>query len=72
MLGLARPGPERLPVSAVEGSDAENSGCPYSGKHLTDVLKLYSRRFGFFNALCRDKTVADLKAWSKCVDLYHS
>ena len=28
--------------------------------------------FGFCNAFCRDKTVADAEAWPKFMALYHS
>ncbi len=66
------PGPVRLPATAVDGSDAVNATCPYSGKPVTHALELYGRRFGFCNAFCRDKTVADPEAWSKFISLYHS
>ncbi|WP_431300972.1 glutathione S-transferase [Tabrizicola sp. BL-A-41-H6] len=65
-------GPVRLPARAVEGINAENAACPYSGKPVTHVLELYGRRFGFCNAFCRDKTVADAEAWPKFMALYHS
>lgn len=57
------PGPAPLPARAVDGSAAENAACPYSGKPVTHVLELAGRRFGFCNAFCRDKTVADPEAW---------
>lgn len=57
------PGPTPLPAKAVEGTKAENAACPYSGKPVTHVLELEGRRFGFCNAFCRDKTVADPEAW---------
>lgn len=66
------PGPVRLPARTVEGTNAENTACPYSGKPVTHVLDLYGRRFGFCNAFCRDKTVADAEAWPKFMALYHS
>ena len=59
------PGPAPLPARAVDGSAAENTACPYSGKPVTHVLELAGRRFGFCNAFCRDKTVADPEAWPK-------
>lgn len=59
------PGPAPLPARAVDGSAAENTACPYSGKPVTHVLDLAGRRFGFCNAFCRDKTVADPEAWPK-------
>jgi glutathione S-transferase len=66
------PGPVRLPAKAVEGLDTENAACPYSGKPVTHALELFGRRFGFCNAFCRDKTVADPEAWPAFMSLYHS
>lgn len=57
------PGPKPLAAHAVEGTEAENDACPYSGKPVQDVLELDGRRFGFCNPFCRDKTVADPEAW---------
>ena len=66
------PGPVRLPAKAVESLATENTACPYSGKPVTHALELYGRRFGFCNAFCRDKTVADPEAWPAFMALYHS
>jgi glutathione S-transferase len=66
------PGPVRLPARAVEGLDTENPTCPYSGQPVTHALELYGRRFGFCNAFCRDKTLADPEAWPEFMALYHS
>jgi glutathione S-transferase len=63
------PGPSPLPARAVEGAAAENAVCPYSGKAVTHVLELNGRRFGFCNAFCRDKTVADPEAWAEFMAL---
>ena len=57
------PGPTPLTAHAVEGTQAENTACPYSGHPVTHVLVMDGRRFGFCNAFCRDKTVADPEAW---------
>jgi len=57
------PGPVPMAARAVEGGAAENAACPYSGKPVTHVLEMQGRRFGFCNAFCRDKTVADPEAW---------
>lgn len=57
------PGPVPMAARAVEGVTAENAACPYSGKPVTHVLEMQGRRFGFCNAFCRDKTVADPGAW---------
>ena len=59
------PGPVPMVARAVEGVAAENAVCPYSGKAVTHVLELNGRRFGFCNAFCRDKTVADPEAWAE-------
>jgi glutathione S-transferase len=66
------PGPVPLPARPVDGAQAENTACPYSGKPVTHVLELSGRRFGFCNAFCRDKTVADPEAWPKFMEIYHS
>ena len=57
------PGPVPMPARAVDGTASENTKCPYSGDPVTHVLELHGRRFGFCNAFCRDKTVADPEAW---------
>lgn len=57
------PGPVPLSARAVEGAQAENAACPYSGQPVTHVLEMQGRCFGFCNAFCRDKTVADPEAW---------
>lgn len=57
------PGPAPIPAEAVEQGPAENASCPYSGRPVTHFLKAEERVFGFCNALCRDKTVADPEAW---------
>ena len=66
------PDPVPLAARAVTGTEAENKACPYSGKPVTHVLELAGRRFGFCNAFCRDKTVADPEAWPKFMALYQS
>lgn len=63
------PGPAPLPARAVETGMAENSACPYSGKPVTHFLETQGRIFGFCNAFCRDKTVADPMAWPAFVAL---
>ena len=66
------PGPILLDAHAVDGRQAVNTACPYSGKPVTHVLELNGRRFGFCNAFCRDKTVADPEAWPKFMSLLRS
>ena len=68
----AWPGPQPLAASAVAGNSAENAACPYSGKPVSHVLELDGRRFGFCNAFCRDKTVADPEAWPKFMAIYRA
>ncbi len=63
------PGPSALPAVAVQGREAENSTCPYSGKSVTHFLEFQGRRFGFCNAFCRDKTLADPQAWPQFMAL---
>lgn len=57
------PGPSPLAAKAVEDGTPENDACAYSGKEITHLLELDGRIFGFCNAFCRDKTVADPEAW---------
>jgi glutathione S-transferase len=59
------PGPVPMAARAVEGVVAENAACPYSGKPVTHVLEMQGRCYGFCNAFCRDKTVADPEAWAE-------
>lgn len=66
------PGPVPLPAKAAPCDGTVNAACPYSGKPVTHALDLYGRRFGFCNAFCRDKTVADAEAWPKFMALYQS
>lgn len=66
------PGPQPLPAHPAQGTAAENTTCPYSGKPITHVLTIHDRRFGFCNAFCRDKTMADPEAWPAFMALYHS
>ena len=65
----AWPGPAPLAARAVEGTEAENPACPYSGKPVSHVLEFRGRRFGFCNATCRDKTVLDPEVWPKFMAL---
>jgi glutathione S-transferase len=63
------PGPAPLAAKPLDGNEAENTVCPYSGEPVSHVLELGGRRFGFCNAFCRDKTVADPQAWPKFMAL---
>ncbi|MEM9581165.1 MAG: glutathione S-transferase [Pseudomonadota bacterium] len=57
------PGPKPLEAQALPEGTAENDRCPYSGKPVTHLMTMQGRVFGFCNAFCRDKTVADPEAW---------
>ena len=59
----AWPGPLPAPARAVETGPSVNEACPYSGKPVTQYLELEGQVWGFCNAFCRDKTVADPDAW---------
>lgn len=56
------PGPAPLAAKIADGP-SENTACPYSGDPVTDFLSLDGRVWGFCNAFCRDKTLADPEAW---------
>lgn len=56
------PGPPPLAATLAEGPSV-NAACPYSGKPVTDFLKMDGRVWGFCNPFCRDKTLADPEAW---------
>ena len=66
------PGPTPLPARAVDGTACENAACPYSGKPVSHVMEINGRRFGFCNAFCRAKTIADPEAWPEFIAIYHS
>ncbi|MBD3680147.1 MAG: glutathione S-transferase [Rhodobacteraceae bacterium] len=66
------PGQAPLTAKAVEHGPSENDTCPYSGKPVTHFLELDGRIFGFCNAFCRDKTVADPEAWPAFQKIYAS
>ncbi|MDU8909649.1 glutathione S-transferase [Aestuariicoccus sp. MJ-SS9] len=64
------PGPEPLTAAPVESGTPENDACPYSGKPVTHLARIEGRVFGFCNAFCRDKTVADAAAWPAFMALF--
>ncbi|PWJ16159.1 glutathione S-transferase [Jannaschia seohaensis] len=57
------PMPAPLPARARPDGPSVNAACPYSGKAVTHFLEFEDRIWGFCNAFCRDKTVADPGAW---------
>ncbi|WP_394153573.1 glutathione S-transferase [Loktanella salsilacus] len=64
------PGPTPLAAEPVDTGTAENAACPYSGDPVTHLAEIGQRIFGFCNAFCRDKTVADPAAWPAFMTLY--
>lgn len=66
------PGPAPLAARAVATGPSENSHCPYGGGPVTHFLEAEGRVFGFCNAFCRDRTVADPLAWPQFEQLLRS
>ena len=64
------PAPAPLAARAVDRGPSENTACPYSGEPVTHFLEFDGRVFGFCNAFCRDKTVADPEAWPEFMAIY--
>ncbi|MFN6951353.1 MAG: glutathione S-transferase, partial [Albidovulum sp.] len=58
----AWPGPAPRRAALAEGPSA-NDACPYCGEPVTAFLEVDGRIWGFCNAFCRDKTLADPEAW---------
>lgn len=56
-------------AKAVDTGPSENDRCPYSGDPVTHFMQVSDRVFGFCNASCRNKTVADPAAWPKFMAL---
>ena len=63
------PGPAPRLASAVDAGPSVNETCPFSGKTPAFFMELDGRIWGFCNAFCRDKTVADPDAWDSFVAL---
>jgi glutathione S-transferase len=66
------PGPAPIPAQAVDTGPSVNATCPYSGDPVTHFARIGTRIWGFCNAFCRDKTVADAEAWPAFMKIYHS
>jgi glutathione S-transferase len=58
-----------IPAKPAADGPSENATCPYSGDPVTHYLETGGQVFGFCNAFCRDKTVADPGAWPKFMAL---
>lgn len=63
------PGPKPRAAKAADAGQSVNNRCPYSGEPVTDFLELDGTIYGFCNAFCRDKTIADPQAWPKFMAL---
>ena len=64
------PGPEPIPAKAVAAGPSVNATCPYSGKPVSHFMAAGGKVWGFCNAFCRDKTVADPQAWPKFMAIF--
>lgn len=62
------PGPAPIPSTACDGPSV-NDVCPYSGKPVTDFLRIGDTVIGFCNPFCCDKTGADPEAWPQAMAL---
>lgn len=63
------PGPAPRAARAVDTGPSVNAACPYSGDPVTHFMEMEGRIWGFCNAFCRDKTVADPEAWPEFMAL---
>jgi glutathione S-transferase len=66
------PAPPAIPARAVESGTPANAACPYSGKSPTHLAEIGGRVYGFCNAFCRDKTVADPEAWPQFMAIHEA
>lgn len=57
------PGPVPRPAHPVDAGPSINTACPSSGDTVTPFMEMVGAVWGFCNAVCRDKTVADPAAW---------
>ena len=63
------PGPTPAPATRLNEGPSINAACPFSGKPVTHFMAFEGRTWGFCNAFCRDKTLADPEAWPAFVAL---
>ncbi|MBL4811373.1 MAG: glutathione S-transferase [Rhodobacteraceae bacterium] len=68
---VAWPGPTPLEATITDGPSV-NTACPYSDLPVTHFAAIGGNTYGFCNAFCRDKTIADPAAWPKFMDIYLS
>lgn len=64
------PAPPTISARAVAEGAPANAACPYSGKPPTHLAEIGGRIYGFCNAFCRDKTVADPEAWPRFMAIH--
>ncbi len=64
------PGPAPFPAEAVGHGPSVNALCPYSQKPVTHFMVAGGQTWGFCNAFCRDKTVADPEAWPDFMEIF--
>lgn len=62
-------GPKPLAAKAVDQGPSVNDACPYSGDPVTHFLEMDGKIWGFCNAFCRDKTLADPAAWPAFMEM---
>jgi glutathione S-transferase len=62
------PGPKPQFAQIATGPSINNS-CPYSGKPVSNYLKLDGKVWGFCNPTCRDKTLNDPEAWPEFMQM---
>lgn len=63
------PGPSARPARTVGHGPSVNAACPYSGDPVTHFMEMDGQVWGFCNAFCRDKTVADPEAWPEFIEM---
>jgi glutathione S-transferase len=66
------PGPQVVAAEVTQSGPSVNALCPYSDKPVSHFLTAGGRVWGFCNAFCRDKTLADPLAWPKFATIYTS
>lgn len=65
----AFPVPAPWPAHPVDAGPSVNARCPFCGAAVTRFMQMDGRIWGFCNAFCRDKAVADPEAWPALVEM---
>lgn len=63
------PGPAPEAAQSTDQGPSVNAQCPYSGRDVQHFMTFRGQTWGFCNAFCRDKTVADPLAWPAFVQM---